>query len=261
MNWADSLVSDYYTWLKEKTFVTQSETSDWVLISTPFFGAFNDGIELYAKKVNDKITLSDNGETINNLSLLGVEFNRSKKRLELLQRILRNHGVKFQNNEFVVEATDKDFVQKKHNILSAILEINDLSVFSKPSVTSVFREDIGGYLDELDIVYTPDFILRGSTGIEFTFDFQVAYKNSEVAIKAFNGLNTLNLPSFLFSLEDIKATRQKVAHKELKAVAIINDKGKEIKNEYLEAITSKGAQYILWTEKENERSKSILKAQ
>ncbi len=260
MTWADSLVTDYYSWLKENTFITQSENTDWVLISTPFFGAFNDGIELYARKSDEKIVLCDNGETINNLSLLGVEFNRSKKRTELLHRTLRNYGVKFQDNELVVEATIKDFAQKKHNLLSAIIEINDLNTLSKPNITSVFKEDIGDYLDGLDIVYTPDFILKGSTGIEFTFDYQVAYKSSEVAIKSFNSLNSLNLPSFLFSLEDIRATRQKVAHKELKAVAIINDKGKEIKHEYLDAITSKNAQYILWTEKDSDRSKQILKA-
>ena len=115
-------------------------------------------------------------------------------------------------------------------------------------------------MDELEIVHTPDFILKGSTGIEFTFDFQVAYKGAEVAIKSFNSLNSLNLPSFLFSLEDIRATRQKVAHKELKAVAIINDKGKDIKHEYLEAIISKDAQYILWTDRESDNSKKILQA-
>jgi len=259
MNWAKNLVNDYYTWLKEKTFVQQDDSSEWALISTPFIGVFNDGIELYARKIDNKITLSDNGETLSNLSLLGIEFNnRSKKRLDLLHRILRNYGVGMVNGEFLVEASEKDFSQKKHNFLSALVEINDFQQISKHNVASIFKDDVTNYLDELDIIYTPDVIFKGATGLDFSFDFQIAGRKSEITIKAFNGINTLNLPGFLFSLDDIRASREKVTQKSLRPLAIINNIGKEPKAEYLDALKSKDADYILWSDRNSERSKALL---
>ncbi len=259
MSWAKNLVSDYYTWLKEKTFIQQDNSSEWALISTPFIGVFNDGIELYARKADNKITLSDNGETLNNLSLLGIEFNnRSKKRVDLLHRILRNYGVGIVNGELLLEASEKNFSQKKHNFLSALVEINDFQQISKHNVASIFKDDVASYLDELEIIYTPDVIFKGATGLDFSFDFQIASRKSEITIKAFNGINTLNLPGFLFSLDDVKSSREKITQKVLKPLAIINDIGKQPKSEYLEALKSRDADYILWSDRKSERSKSLL---
>src|SRR5690606_39630030 len=49
------LMNDYYAFLKEKTLVTASNSSDWVEISTPFVGLFNDTVDIYAKKEGNKI--------------------------------------------------------------------------------------------------------------------------------------------------------------------------------------------------------------
>lgn len=120
---------------------------------------------------------------------------------------------------------------------------------AKHTVSSLFKEDVKTYLDEQKIIYTPQFIAKGSTGIEFTFDFQIAGRQKELVIKSFNSLNKINVPNFLFSWEDIKPAREKISGKELKGLAIVNDTDKEIKTEYLDALKSKGADYILWEQR------------
>lgn len=70
-----------------------------------------------------------------------------------------------------------------------------------------------------------------------------------MVIKSFNSLNKINVPNFLFSWEDIKPAREKISVKELKGLAIVNNVDKEIKQEYLDALESKGAEYILWGER------------
>ena len=68
MNWINDLMNDYYAFLKEKTIVTPN-SSNWVEISTPFVGLFNDAIDIYAKKEGNKIILSDDGNTMRDLEL------------------------------------------------------------------------------------------------------------------------------------------------------------------------------------------------
>ena len=260
MTWVNKYVKEYYDWLKEKTFIQEDSNNDWAVINTPFIGAFNDGIDIYAKIFGDKVRLSDNGETFNNLELLGVNIQGSKNRRSILDSILLNYGLKEENDELVIDSKLENFSQSKHNFLAGILEINDLYYLSKANVNSIFKEDVRNYLDEKQIIFTPDFISKGETGLEFTFDFQLAKRNSETVIKSFNSISKSNLPSFLFAWEDIKPVREKITKKEVNAIAIINDINKDIKLEFLEALESKHAKYILWSEKDEEKNIELLQS-
>ena len=161
--------------------------------------------------------------------------------------VFLNYGITLnENNELQVIGTEKDFNQKKHNLICAISEISDMAMMAKHTVASLFKEDVRVYLDEHNIIYTPQFIAKGATGIDFTFDFQIAGRHNEVVIKSFNSLTKMNVPNFLFSWDDIKPLRERISGKELKGLAIVNDVDKEIKQEYLDALKSKGADYILW---------------
>jgi hypothetical protein len=249
MNWIDPLLDEYYRFLKQKTLTKESPLSEWIEISTPFTDVFNDTIDIYAKRQNGKIILSDDGKTFRNLELSGVEISRSANRKTIMEKILLNYGVRLENHELIVEATENTFPQKKLNLLSAISEANDLYVVAKHTVSSLFREDVKAYLDEQEVVYTSYFISKGSTGLEFTFDFQIAYKQSEILIKAFNSVNKLNLPHFLFTWDDVKQVRERQSEKKVIGLAIINDVDKDIKGEYLEALQSKGSEFILWSDR------------
>lgn len=260
MNWINTYVDDYYSWLRNKTIVQQGTTTDWFLIDTPFLGAFNDTIEIYAQRNDNHIKLSDNGETLNNLEIQGVQIQGSKIRKNLLDSILLNNGVKNINGELIIETTSENFSQSKHNLLSTILEITDLYVLSKNSVSSIFKEDVRSFLDEQNIIYTPDFISKGITGLEFNFDFQIAQKSKEIVIKSFNTINKTTLSTFLFSWGDIKPLREKTTKKEVKAIAIINDIEREIKEEYLNALRSQHAEFILWSEKDSDKCLELLVA-
>ena len=260
MNWINPLVDDYHTWLRMKTLTTTDERTGWATISTPFMGLFNDLIEIYAQKQNNgRIILSDNGETLHNLELVGAKL-RGEKRKDIAEKIFLNYGVALKDNELTVETNEQSFSQKKHNFISAMIELNDISFVSTHNVTTLFKEDVRAYLDENQIIYTPDFISKGTTGLEFNFDFQIAHKEREIVLKSFNSVNKLNLPSFLFAWDDIKPVREKATKKEVKAIAIINDTDKNIKDEYLEALNSKNADFLLWSKRNDSKSLSKLVA-
>ncbi|WP_418894042.1 DUF1829 domain-containing protein [Limibacterium fermenti] len=249
MNWIDNSIKEYYDWLREKTIVTVDEQTGWSEITTPFQGLFNDNIQLYAKLEDGKLILSDDGLTLANLELAGSPVLRSPKRKEWMDMIFLNYGITLRDNELVAIGTVKEFNQKKLNLLSAISEISDMAMLAKHTVSSLFKEDVKAYLEEQNAIYTPHFIAKGSTGIEFTFDFQIAGRQKELVIKCFNSLNKMNVPNFLFAWDDIKPAREKISGKVLRGLAIVNDTDKDIKKEYLDALESKGADYILWEQR------------
>jgi len=260
MNWLDKALDDYFRFLKDKTVVTASEGTEWVEISTPFTGLFNDTLDVFAKREGNQILLSDDGVTLRNLELSGLSVTRSPKRKELFNRILTNHGIGYENEELIVRTDPAHFAQRKLDMITAMSEVNDLHYLAEHTVASVFVEDVRSYLEEHDITFTPQFISKGISGLEFTFDFQVAYKTKEIVIHAFSALTLNNLPQFLFKWDDVKAIREKQTKKSLTGVAIINDVEREVKPEYLEALDNKGALYILWSKRNEAKQLEKLAA-
>lgn len=250
MNWIDESVHAYYNWLEEKTVIRKDEITGWSVISTPFTGLFNDSINIYAKKLSDGIIrLSDDGETIHNLELSGVNIGKSIKRKEILEAIKSNYGITIENNEICIDSKIEEFVQNKHNFISAIIEISDLHVLATHKISSMFTEDVKNFLKEQGIISTPHFIIEGSTKLSFTFDFLIASYDKEIVLRTFNSLNNNNVPNFLFCWEDVKGPRESLSGKELKGLVFVNDEISNPKKEFLDAIKSKGADYILWSDR------------
>lgn len=250
-NWIDNSISEYHKWFQDKTQILKDEMTGWYSISTPFVGLFNDTIDIYAKSDNNgQITLSDDGQTLVNLELAGTVVSRSPKRKEWLDMILLNYGITLADgNELQTISTEHNFPQKKFNLISAIIEVSDMAMMAKHTISSLFKEDVRSFFDEQQMIYTPEFIAKGSTGIEFTFDFQIAGRKKELVVKSFNSLNKMNVPNFLFGWEDIKESRERISGKKLDGIAIINDLDKDLKPEYIDALKSKGAVPILWSQR------------
>ena len=53
---------------------------------------------------------------------------------------------------------------------------------------------------------------------------------------------------------------EKATKKEVKAIAVINDIDKEIKDEYLDALNSKNADYFLWSKRNEAETMGKLAA-
>lgn len=258
--WLEDSINNYYKWLKDNTSFAEDKTTGWFSITTPFTGLFNDNIEIFVKQEGSSVILSDDGNTISNLNLVGVPINRSTKRKQWLNMILLNYGIICEDDELKVIANHTNFAQKKHNLICAISEISEMEVLSDHSIAEIFKTDVQSYLDEQNIIYTPQFIAKGSTGLDFTFDFQIAGKHSEIVIKSFNRLNKINVPNFIFGWDDIKDARKKITGKEIKGLAIINDTEKIPKQEYIDALLSRGSEIILWKDRFNPLQQSKLRA-
>lgn len=100
-------------------------------------------------------------------------------------------------------------------------------------------------------IYTPSFIVRGKSGLDFNFDFQIAGRESELVVKSFNTLRQDNVSSYLFCLGDTKEEREKQTGKSFRSLAIIND-SVQPSNKLIEALNKYGTNVLLWKDKNKE---------
>ncbi len=146
--------------LKGKTTLRQLNGS-WVEITTPYLDRHNDALRIYARRENDGFVLTDDSYIIHDLESSGCKLD-TEKRKDLLRLTLNGFGVKLNEEAIEVQATSENFPLRKHNLIQAMLAVNDLFYLAKPVVESLFYEDVVAWLDANDIRYTANVSLRVS---------------------------------------------------------------------------------------------------
>ncbi len=107
--WINSKVKSDYNWLMGKTDITYDVMTGWFGIATPYIGLMNDRIEIFIKKENGLIQLSDDGDTISTLSQMGIDVMKSKTWKQIIERIQLNYDVIVENGELSTAATKSTF--------------------------------------------------------------------------------------------------------------------------------------------------------
>ena len=79
----DALIDNYFKWLKDNT-STRLINETWSEITTPYLDRHNDCLQIYAKKENNSIILTDDGYIINDLISSGCALD-SQRRKEILR--------------------------------------------------------------------------------------------------------------------------------------------------------------------------------
>lgn len=134
-----TLMDQYIAWLRSKT--TLRQVADWIEITTPYLDRHNDYLQIYARRQNGNYILTDDGYILDELELSGCKL-ESPKRLALLQMTLNGFGVKLVDGVMEVRASKDDFPMRKHNLVQAMLAVNDLFYLASPTVSSLFLDDV-----------------------------------------------------------------------------------------------------------------------
>ena len=242
---SEKLIQSYIEWFKKK--IDVKDINGIYEVTTPFLDRHNDYITLYIKKSNGNYILTDNSYTIQDLRMSGCELNTGKRR-QMLDTILNGFGIQLQDDEIMVEAKYDNFPQKKHNLIQAMLSINDLFAMASPIIVSLFREDVEKYLQTHDIRFTPSVKFPGKSGFDHLFDFVIPASRikPERVIKAINNPNRDNILSFTFAWNDVKAIRRSDSN----AYAILNDTEHSINRDHINALDQYGIKAIHWSHKE-----------
>jgi hypothetical protein len=242
-----NLIDGYLSWLRQGLQVEQvSERC--CIIATPFLDRHNDEIEIYVERRGSGLWITDDGYTLADLDHGGVKLD-TEKRSTHLKHILRGFGVKVEGSEICVETTERDFPQRKHNLIQAILAVNDMFVMGKESVLELFKEDVEKFLRLKGIPIFRDFKLSGKSGFDHKFDIGLPAINNhpEGVVQAINKLTKDRATSLAFMVADVELAR---GRNHLRAFAFINDEEDVPNSENLSALSAYNIQSFRWTKRE-----------
>jgi hypothetical protein len=244
----EKLLDDYAAWLRDKTVLRQID--DWVEITTPYLDRHNDYVQIYAKKANGSFTLTDDGHTIDDLEQSGCKLD-SRKRQDLLKMTLNGFGVQAHGKALEVHATQDNFAVRKHNLVQAILAVNDMFYLAAPMVASLFYEDVIAWLDLHDIRYTPKVKFTGKSGYDHLFDFVIpkSRQQPERIVQTINRPNRDTAQAIAFAWIDTKEVRSP----ESRAYALLNDSEQTLSQTVIEALLNYEVRAVPWSQRETVR--------
>jgi hypothetical protein len=242
------LMEAYHAWLKDKSVLRQID--QWVEITTPYLDRHNDYIQIYARRANGGVLLTDDGYTIDDLEQSGCKLD-SRKRQDLLKMTLNGFGVQLEGRALQVHASTENFAWRKHNLVQAILAVNDMFYLAVPMVASLFYEDVVAWLDVHDVRYTPKVKFTGKTGYDHLFDFVIpkSRRQPERIIQTINRPNRDTAQAVVLSWVDTKEVRSP----DSRAYALLNDAEQPLSSTVLDALRSYEVRPVAWSERESVR--------
>lgn len=243
------LTDQYLVWLRDKTNLRPAGDK-WVEITTPYLDRHNDCIQIYARRSNGGFFLTDDGATIEDLELGGCKLD-SSKRQGLLKTTLNGFGVELNQKALQVRTSSKDFALKKHNLLQAMLAVNDLFYLASPLVASLFLENIEAWLRIADIRFVSNVKLSGKSGFDHLYNFVIPGSSiyPERVLLGINHPDRANAQRVVFAWEDTKEARAGNS----RAYVLLNDSEKPVSDNVLTAFTNYGVSPVPWSTRENVR--------
>jgi hypothetical protein len=242
----EKMVEQYINWLKDKTTLKQVD-DNWVQITTPYLDRHNDCLQIYTKKQNSGYIITDDGYIINDLLNSGCKLN-TPRRQELLKMTLAGFGVRKNGDTLEIHAARNNFPIKKHNLLQAMLAVNDLFFLASPMVSSLFYEDVTTWLDLHDIRYTPKVKFNGKSGYDHMFDFVIPKSKvkSERIVQTINNPSRDTAEALVFKWLDTRAVRPPQS----RAFALLNDQNTTISQGVIDALKNYDTIPVLWSERD-----------
>ncbi|WP_046868573.1 DUF1829 domain-containing protein [Microvirga massiliensis] len=248
MSEIDLLIEGYWKWLRDKTLVKRIK--DWTEITTPYLDRHNDYIQIYARRNDKGFVLTDDGETLTDLEQSGCSLD-SPKRQAILRSILNGFGVQQHGIELQVNATAENFALRKHNLIQAMLSVNDMFFLASPTVEALFFEDVAKWLDDQDIRYTPRVKFSGHSGFDHMFDFVIPKSKvaSERIIRAINNPSRNTAQNLIMAWIDTRESRPEGSE----PFAFLNDNEKVVGPNVTEALRNYGITSVAWSQREQFR--------
>jgi hypothetical protein len=248
----ERLIGQYVAWLKDRTLLRQ--LNDWVEITTPYLDRHNDYLQIYARRENGGFLLSDDGYVLDDLTSSGCTL-ESAKRKKLLEATLNGFGVRQNGSALEVHATVDSFPRRKHDLIQAMLAVNDMFFLASPVVASLFLEDVGAWLDLHEIRYTQKVKFTGKTGFDHLFDFVIPKSKSqpERLLQAVNHADKESAMKLVFEWEDTKGVRPANS----RAYAFLNDSDRLVSGDIVEALRNYDVTPVLWSGRERARAELV----
>lgn len=239
------LIDEYSRWLRGG--ITVSQVGDAYEVTTPFLDRHNDHIQIYVRRENGHLVLTDDGYVLADLRQCGCTL-ESQRRQSLFKSILGGFGVVQAGDELTTVAHNGDFPQRKHALIQAMLAVGDLFATAKPHVQSLFLEDVAAFLDSIQARYVPNVQFVGKSGFQHKYDFAIPKSATapERLVRAINSPSKQAAELAIFAWTDTRAVRDEAAT----MYAMLNDSEVRVVGEVADALRHYDIIPVTWSRRQ-----------
>lgn len=237
----NNIVDEYFRWIKSNTKIKNKNGVD--IITTPFALSNNDLIDIIVKKTENEIILSDDGETLFNLEISGVNIT---KRKEIFEKFLRSYGLsRTSKDEIIKKSSYQNIGRDINDFIQGILSIDDMFLTSSTNVKHFFKEDVALFFEKNDFFPSPDIKLIGKNNLEYNIDYIInrTKTKKEKLIRIINSNNRDKIISAIFAFEDLEERNSE-------NIIIFNNTERKLSSELESVLKNKKIELLNWTQKE-----------
>lgn len=245
----EKLLDHYSKWLRSQYHVKKLGDTDEV--TTPFLNTIVDNIRIYVKSLNgNQIELSDDGITLQDLELSGINMSASTRR-ELLSKLKKEFHVHQRADTLLVQGSIQNFPRLKQNFLLAIIRIDDLANTKHPNVENLFSEEVYDFLDSHDFGGLREHPFNGNSGVTYSTSYVIPARKSKPfrLIDLQSNLSFNQMMCNAYKFEDIQKNAF-FSSKKLSYTIIFNDQEKHPSKNSLKIANQSDIKLIAWKDKQ-----------
>lgn len=168
------IISGYLANLGGDFVCQERENRLWVI--SPYSYPDGDLIEVViVEGRNERVKVSDFGETIRHLADLGFDPRGTKKGQYLLEDILKRFDIEIERGQIQKRASKHALGQIMFDVICACLAVAGLSYLSRAYQPATFEQEVAHYLTEHKVIFENKLTVTGSTGKRYKVDFYLPH--------------------------------------------------------------------------------------
>ncbi|RRG09839.1 MAG: DUF1828 domain-containing protein [Lactobacillus sp.] len=248
----NKLLDAYTVWLREQYTIKSLDIAD--EITTPFVNSIGDNMRIYVQPLSkNKIKISDDGITLEDLELTGVEISNYRKKI--IDSVKSQFSIDQFDDVLSVSGSINDFPEMKQRLTNAILMINDLVYTKKKNIESLFFEEVYNYLEENDFGGLPKYTFEGQSGVPYTTNYVIPAKyNRPMRIIDFqNKISKDEMMVSAYKINDILKNTESTSktYRNLSYSIIYNDNEAKLNANSKKIADNSDIQLFNWSDKQS----------
>lgn len=179
----EKLISRYFDYLKDITQVRFIEKTGYYAISYPLPDRYDDFTTIYLKNDGNNILITDGGNSIMELYMLGIKVMENDHRKKLLEQSLRKRNLMLNTETYeIFTKTDfENFNDVFNYFLRGISNIQDFYLTKKEISKRIFADEFKDYLDSFlkdNIISEKEVSLASKNNKKLTFNYKLTSQDS-----------------------------------------------------------------------------------
>lgn len=248
---AKDISKEYFSFIQENSQFNQL-TENQTEIITPFVDNHGEGISFSCFFDGKYYKISDDGFTLFNLGVYGIDLEKKGNRQNQFNSLLRYNGfVLGDNKEIIKTVSKKELGQAVHDMTQLLINVYDFDLLHPQTVYTQFLEDVKDYFIKNE-KYTlfPGFSITGKSRLNHKFNFVFMSKGVSKITRVHNTITKQQVDNILSGWLDTIEYRQVEYGDTERLYIIVSDDGyKNIKDDHMLALKEYNIEVLNFSDK------------